>query len=143
MTRREYVEAIKDDVRNYIDEEVNIEDYTSEDELIKKLYDRLFIEDSVTGNASGSYYFNRYKAEEAICHAGDVIKEAYAEFGGIPDLDDPEAIDVTIRCYLLPEGLTEAVEEMDLVFWLRKEGEIPLFVHILFTFFGRNTVKIF
>lgn len=68
MTKYNYMEAVKEDVKNYIDSEINFEDFDSLEELEEKLNDELWTEDSVTGNASGSYYCNSYKAEESITH---------------------------------------------------------------------------
>lgn len=76
------------------------EEYTYSD-----LYDDMFVSDSVTGNASGSYTFNRWEAEECLCHNLDLLASALEEFyaGELPPyrLFDPEWCDVTIRCYLL------------------------------------------
>lgn len=103
-----YYEAVKNDAIEYIKEN-DLQDKTQEE-----LYDELFMSDSVTGNASGSYYCNAYKAEEALAHNLDLLKEALNEFGG--DFNDAlergaEYCDVTIRCYVLGqidlEGLGE------------------------------------
>ena len=102
-----YFEAMKDDIFKYL-EETNERNFDI-------LYDQLFLEDSVTGNASGSYTFNTYKAEENLCHNLDLLKEALDEFGG--DFSEalnkgPEYCDVTIRCYLLPAVLIEVLKEI-------------------------------
>lgn len=81
MTKYNYMEAVKEDVRNYIDNEINFADFDSLEELGEKLNDELWTEDSVTGNASGSYYCNSYKAEESIAHNWDLLEEALDEFG--------------------------------------------------------------
>lgn len=76
----------------------------------------LFTEDSVTGNASGSYTFNTYEAEENICHNLDLLEEALEEFGSGADYlitHGAEAADVTIRCYLLGECIAAALEEIE------------------------------
>ena len=108
---------MKQDIRNYIDWNVNIEDFSSREEMEEKLYDEMFIADDVTGNASGSYTFNSYKADEYVCHNLDLAAEAYAEFGydqmPVEDLSNTERIDVTIRCYLLGQLLAEVLEEME------------------------------
>lgn len=66
-------------------------------------------------NGSGSYTFNRYQAEEYICHNLDLLAEALEEFGGGADVlkDGAEAADVTIRCYLLGQAIAEALEEIE------------------------------
>lgn len=76
MTKYNYLEAVKEDVKNYIDSEINFTDFDSLEELEEKLNDELWTEDSVTGNASGSYYCNSYKAEESIAHNWDLLQEA-------------------------------------------------------------------
>lgn len=76
MTKYNYLEAVKEDVKNYIDSEINFTDFDSLEELEEKLNDELWTEDSVTGNASGSYYCNSYKAEESIAHNLDLLEEA-------------------------------------------------------------------
>ena len=102
------IEDIKEYIKNNYEEE-EIEDLDSEE-----LYDLLWTEDSVTGNGSGSYTFNTWKAEEYICHNMDLVQEAYEEFGyeGIPKDTGAEAMDVTIRCYLLRQAIEEALEEL-------------------------------
>lgn len=51
------------------------------DEVEQELNDRLFVSDSVTWNASGSYTCNSWEAEEYICHNFDLLGEALTEFG--------------------------------------------------------------
>lgn len=120
MTTYNYYEAVKEDVKNYIENEIDInealEEAGSVEALIEKLNDDLWIDDSVTGNGSGSYTFNTYQAEENLCHNMDLLKEALEEFGcGIEHLaKGAEACDVTIRCYLLYSAITEVVEELNI-----------------------------
>ena len=110
-----YMEAMKDDIKEYINNEVNLKDFTDRDELEEKLNEDLWVEDSVTGNASGSYYCNSWKAEEAICHNLDLLGEAMKEFGCEADLLEKGAewADVTIRCYLLSQAIGEVLDEME------------------------------
>lgn len=70
----------------------------------------------MTGNASGSYYCNSYKAEESIAHNWDLLEEALDKFGenninvikkGV------EWADVTIRCYLLGSAISEVLDELE------------------------------
>lgn len=81
-----------------------------------ELHDDLWIDDSVTGNASGSYYCNTWKAEEAIAHNLDLLAEALEEFGcsDVSVLEKgAEYCDVTIRCYLLGEVIGEILEGIE------------------------------
>lgn len=112
----DYKEAVLEDVREYIKDEVNLEDWKdNRDGLEQFLNDELFINDSVTGNASGSYTFSSYEAEENLCHNWDLLADALEEFGSDTDIlrKGPEACDVTIRCYLLGHAIAEALDELD------------------------------
>lgn len=108
MERYDYRAAITEDIISYIAEDFEPNALTASDlldewrEYTFDLSDRLWCEDSVTGNGSGSYWFNAWKAEEAICHNLDIYRECLDEWGGKPTTD-AEHIDVTIRCYLLDE----------------------------------------
>ncbi len=112
----DYREAVKDDVLEYINNEINFEDFDTLEELEEHLNEVLFTEDSVTGNASGSYTFSTYEAEENICHNMDLLQEALSEFGDTESLVmdfDAEKADITIRCYLLGECIAAALEEIE------------------------------
>ena len=58
MERYDYMEEVKEDVKDYIDENVDLKEFKSRDELEKWLNEILFTEDSVTGNGSSSYTYN-------------------------------------------------------------------------------------
>ena len=119
----DYLEAVKDDVKEYIRNEVNVGDYSDRDEMGEQLYDTLFCEDSVTGNASGSYTFNRYKAKEYIesdPEAYTYIRELVSEYGMDAETvadkflnEEWEYWDVSIRCYLLYQAVDKALEELE------------------------------
>lgn len=112
-----YLEAVTADVREYITNEIDLDEWKgNRDGLEEKLNDELWTADSVTGNASGSYYCNSYKAEEALAHNWDLLAEALEEFGqdGTDVLKQgAEAMDVTIRCYLLGQAIAEALNELE------------------------------
>lgn len=115
-----YMNAMAEDIRDYITENINREDYTEDrDGLEEYLNDTLWTEDSVTGNASGSYTSNRETAKEYVLDNTDLLKEAYTEFGqkeNIADVicnEDWESADVTIRCYLLGQAIAEVLDDLD------------------------------
>ena len=111
-----YYEAVKEDVLTYIKWNIDYKDFDDLKELEEYLNDNLWACDSVTGNGSGSYYCNAYAAEEALCHNWDLLAEALEEFGqsGTDILrEGAEAMDVTIRCYLLGQCIAEALEEIE------------------------------
>ena len=113
MDKYNYFEAVKNDVKDYIkDHDVKVTTCNRED-LEQSLYDDMFISDSVTGNASGSYTFNTWQAEENLCHNLDLLKEALEEFGSDCNiLDSAESCDVTIRCYLLGQAISSVLDEL-------------------------------
>lgn len=115
MTEYNYLYAMTKDIINYIEENINLGEYDTLEELEEHLNEILWTEDSITGNASGSYTFSTWKAEEYLCHNLDLLAEALQEFGcGLDYLLEKgaEAADVTIRCYLLGEAISEALEEI-------------------------------
>lgn len=118
MEKYDYHEQIKNDILDHIKSEYpeimtsDFWDCTTKDMVYDTLYDKLWLCDNVTGNASGSYTFSTWQAEENLCHNTDLLKEAVEEFGGkIPE--GAEAQDVTIRCYLLSECLNEVLDEIE------------------------------
>ena len=115
MKKYNYLEAVVCDVKEYIETVVDINDFSDRDELFEYLYDDLFDSDLVTGNASGSYYCDAYKAEEALCHNWSLLFKALNEFDcNVSFLKQgAEACDVIIRCYLLPEAINTAIDELD------------------------------
>ena len=116
MERYNYRKAMKEDILDYIRSEINLEDYRgNRDELEEQLNDDLWITDSVTGNASGSYFFSTWKAEEAIEHNWDLLEEAMQEFCDEcnPIEKGAEWCDVTIRCYLLGECIAAVLDELE------------------------------
>ena len=115
MSNYNYEESVQDDVLDYIKNNINFSDFDTIEELAEKLNEDLWAEDSVTGNASGSYTFNTYQAEENIAHNWDILEEAIEEFGGCenPIEKGAEWCDVTIRCYLLNQAITNVLEEIE------------------------------
>lgn len=117
-----YLEAVKEDIKEYIEEHFSTEELKealsysgAKEKFVEKLNDDLWVCDSVTGNASGSYTFNTWQAEENLCHNMELLQEALQEFGcDISYLEKgAEACDVTIRCYLLNPAICEVLEELE------------------------------
>jgi len=117
----DYREAMKDDIRQAISENIDLADYRKDrDGLEEYLNDNLFCDDSVTGNASGSYTFNSYQAGEYVKDNIDLCREALQEFCVEADTiaekflgEEWEYFDVTIRCYLLGECISSVLDEME------------------------------
>ena len=119
MEQYDYLNAVINDVKaaikDFDEEEKNELAGHDEDEKKEYIYDLLAENDSVTGNASGSYTLSAWKAEENLCHNGDLIEEMAGAFGysSINELANlgAEGVDVAIRCYVLPEAIRRALEE--------------------------------
>ena len=116
----DYLTEMEDDIKMYIDENVKKEDWTeNRNGLETYLNEELWTEDSVTGNASGSYTFNTYTAKEYVICNTDILAEALDEFGerdkAVDILldNDWESADVTIRCYLLGQAISEVLDEYE------------------------------
>ena len=118
--RYDYLEQVTSDTKDAILERMDEWEFNDRDELEQVANDKLWTDDSVTGNASGSYYCNAWKAEKALCHNWDLLADAIAEFGGDTDIlqQGAEACDVTIRCYLLGQAIGAAIDELE------EEGKI-------------------
>lgn len=128
MNTYNYNEAVKADIKEYIQDnyttEEIIEGLAEREEFDQKLYDEMWTADEVTGNGSGSYTFNRWQAEENLCHNMELLAEALADFGcGLDYIEKgAEACDVTIRCYLLGPVLAEVLDEFEEIYTEESEG---------------------
>ena len=128
----DYEQAVREDVRAWIEEN---EDYIAErapfrdrDDYREWLDERLRIEDSVTGNASGSYWCNAWNAQECLLGNGDLMRDVVSEYGldaatVAEHLTDWEWWDVSIRCLLLDLGsvLCDIAEEAPAE-WFEEDG---------------------
>lgn len=97
MEKYDYYQEVKSDLTDFIKE--HFEDYTEQE-----LYDYAIDDDSVTGNASGSYWCNANSAAECLCHNWDLLEDALNCFGyENPISAGEEACDVIIRMYLVQQ----------------------------------------
>lgn len=119
MEQYNYLEAVIEDVKQYIEDEIDLTEWRgNRDGLEEQLNDDLFVNDSVTGNASGSYYCNTWKAEEALAHNLELIEEVAEEWGIEPTISagyehGAEWWDVTIRCYYLGQAIGEVLDDLE------------------------------
>lgn len=116
MEKYNYLENVTNDVKQAILENMNDWNFLDREELEEIANDNLWADDSVTGNASGSYTCNVWNAEENLCHNMDELEEACNEFGqdiGEAVKQGAEYCDVTIRCYLLSQAISAAIDELE------------------------------
>ena len=114
-----YIDEVKAAVREYLKENASEaweNGITHQD--ADEIADILWNEDSVTGNASGSYTFSRHRAMENVMSDMDTVVDALQDFG-VEDgeiakhfiQEDWEWFDVTARCYVLNQAICEVIEE--------------------------------
>lgn len=117
----DYREAMTEDVKEWIKENIDLTEWTEDREgLEQQLNYDLWTADSVTGNGSGSYTFNRVQASLYVLDNMDLLQKAINEFATDPATvgdkfisEDWEWFDVTIRCYLLGSVISDALDEME------------------------------
>ena len=121
MEKYNYLKEVTNDAKAAILENMDMWEWHNREELEENANDWLWTADEVTGNASGSYTFNTWKAEENLCHNMDELEDACNEFGqdiGEAVKQGAEYCDVTIRCYLLSQAISDALDELE------EEGKI-------------------
>ena len=106
--------AVKDDIREYIKENYG----SVTEEMRNDVFDEVLGDDSVTGNASGSYTMNRAIAKEYVIENIDLLNRAVDEYGfnkkDIGEqflLEEWEQLDVLIRFYLVGEYFDDIFSE--------------------------------
>lgn len=111
MNYNDYYQQVKNDAIAAIDEQFDC-GYWDGDTEWDVVYDNIFVDDGVTGNGSGSYFFNAAKAREAVADAiwDEKILNALSEIGISGNRiaqylrdNDAESLDVCIRCAMLGE----------------------------------------
>lgn len=101
MTLQDYREQVRSDAEDAMKED--LEHFDTFDECM----DSLIVDDSVTGNGSGSYTFCTWKAEQNV--AGIIWDEEFLEmlrdwgYEDVPIDKGPEALDVIARVLVLYE----------------------------------------
>lgn len=115
----DYEEMVYIDCKNWIKEHIKryMNNYPegSKYDISTAMQNDARTADSITGNDSGSYTCNSYKAEENLVGNWGLLQEALIEFGeeGIDILDEgAEWCDVTIRCYILGQVFENAFDDV-------------------------------
>ena len=127
MEKYNYLEAVTNDAKTAILENLNYWKFSDREELEESANDELWVDDSVTGNGSGSYTFNREAAKEYVTRSDDgmdTLRDAVREFNCEHEAfsafleENWEYFDVTIRCYLLSQAISAAIDALE------EEGKI-------------------
>jgi len=117
-----YKETVKTDVREWMDDHKEDMEGLDRHDVFELVYDSCWVADEVTGNASGSYTFSRYEARKNFFEDEDsdefisqMIEDGFStaeEVGKAISESNWEWIDVSIRCWMLCDCLTEILDEM-------------------------------
>ena len=78
MEKYNYREAMKADIREWLQNNQDEYKDVPESHLYDTLNDLMWEDDDVTGNTS--FYDSEYKCEEYLCHNFDLLFEALSEF---------------------------------------------------------------
>lgn len=118
MERYNYYDAVKDDVIKAIegDDELLPREDEDRDDYKERLEDALWASE-VTGNGDYAYYYSEEEdAISAVMWSLELCKETYLEFGVEDDavdfISNVRAVDVSIRCYVLPSTIDAAIDEL-------------------------------
>ena len=127
MEKYNYLEAVTNDAKTAILQNMDMWEWHNREELEENANDWLWVADEVTGNGSGSYTFNRESAKEYVTRSDDgmdTLRDAVREFDCEREAfsafleENWEYFDVTIRCYLLGQAISAAIDELE------EEGKI-------------------
>nr|DAZ67912.1 MAG TPA: hypothetical protein [Caudoviricetes sp.] len=122
-----YLEAVTNDAKQAILENMNDWNFADREELEEIASDELWVDDNVTGNGSGSYSFNSEMAKEYVLESDDgldTLRDAAKDYNCEHKAftafleENWEYLDVTIRCYLLSQAISAAIDELE------EEGKI-------------------
>ena len=114
----DYRNAVISDAEDVIAECFDNGTYDEETDF-NDVYDNLFVDDAVTGNASGSYTFNSAQAKENIkdavfdddiCESLEQIGIDAIQIGQYLGNNDYETLDVCIRCAVLGDVCGEIAD---------------------------------
>ena len=118
MERYNYYDAVKDDVIKAIREDTELKPREDEDrdDYAGRLEDALWASE-VTGNGPYTYYYSDEEdAIAAVMWNLELCSEVYCEFDREQDavsfMNNIQAADVTIRCYVLSSAIDAAIDEL-------------------------------
>lgn len=115
-----YLEETKQNIRDYMEETDFTFNGKNREEVEERLNEEYWINDSITGNASGSFTFNTYQAQECVTEDIETLINACEEFcidnGTIGEKflnEEWEWMDVICRCYVLGQAIAEVLDELE------------------------------
>lgn len=113
MEEYNYLEAVKERVALYIEDEVSFEDFEDRDELEDFLNDT-FIQNTTT--SYDAYIVSSWEAAECLAHNWNLLKEVFLEWGynDVNPFEKGELwCDKLIREYVSSTAIAEVLDELD------------------------------
>lgn len=114
----DYYKTVRKDILNNLGNYDSFTDFNNYDEYYKYVYDKLYVDDGVTGKGSGRYFSDIDKTEEALYYNSDLLERANKKFGYTYETTRNKSLnelyewyDVIIRCYILGDVLGDILEE--------------------------------
>ena len=116
-----YKEQVRADVKEWIEDNKEQIEGLDRHDAYEVVYDSCWVDDSVTGNASGSYTFSRYEARQNFFNDEDseeyidqMIEDGFTcreSVGRAVQESQWELLDVSIRCWLLCDAVSDGLDE--------------------------------
>ena len=116
-----YKEVVRSDVREWIENNKEQIEGLDRHDAYEIIYDSCWVDDSVTGNASGSYTFSRWEARQNFFNDEDseeyidqMIEDGFTtreSVGRAVQESQWELLDVSIRCWLLCDAVSDVLDE--------------------------------
>ena len=116
-----YKEQVRADVKGWIEDNKEQIEGLDRHEAYEVIYDSCWVDDSVTGNASGSYTFSRYESRQNFFNDEDseeyidqMIEDGFTcreSVGRAVQESNWELLDVLIRCWLLCDAVSDVLDE--------------------------------
>ena len=116
-----YKEQIRADVKEWIEDNKEQIEGLDRHDAYELVYDSCWVDDSVTGNASGSYTFSRWEARQNFFNDEDseeyidqMIEDGFTcreSVGRAVQESQWELLDVSIRCWLLCDAVSDVLDE--------------------------------
>ena len=116
-----YKEQVRADVREWIDDNKEQIEGLDRHDAYEVIYDSCWVDNSVTGNASGSYTYSRWEARQNFFNDEDsdeyidqMIEDGFTcreSVGRAVQESQWELLDVSIRCWLLCDAVSDVLDE--------------------------------
>lgn len=117
-----YKEQVRADVKEWIEDNKEQIEGLDRHDAYEVIYDSCWVDDSVTGNASGSYTFSRWEARQNFFNDEDseeyidqMIEDGFTcreSVGRAVQESNWELLDVSIRCWLLCDAVSDVLDEV-------------------------------